>query len=997
MELSGPTFDDLSIDDNLSQLERVVKYSTSSIALQRLVHVKMLAETAATIGFEDTVRHIVPLFHDLSRDSEYVVRQHLSEQMEPIAKTCASSGKDRGYRLILETILPILSQLLGDSKAEVRQTAGEALVGVAALMKPSDLGQYVLTIVLQLAHDDVNEEVRMTAAGLLNDLAEMLGPDLCRQFVTPEMVSLGEDNVFRVRKATALSLHHICRVVGAQDSRERLLPTYIRLTKDDMYRVRKACTESLVDMAKALGPEVSFELLTDVFVRLAGDNSRVVRNGALQHLGPFISALPGDKVTAELVAHFTQTASAGTLAGSFSSGDRQSDDELRLYCAFSFPAVVLTLGPDRWDELKETYRKLTKDQEWSVRKTLSHSLHEIAKVLTRQQVEEDLVPEMKYFLQDIEEVRVGIIRRLAAILSTMSPACREAHLHTVGDISHSTSAFNWRLREILAGQLPQVVGLFTYESTFNVLAPLTFKLLTDPVCVVRETAFDAVSSLIKVGTLEPAGGEKVASIISQIREFAHASSYSLRQMYIYICQRLPHSMPREDFEAEFMPSLADLAQDRVLNVRIALARTFGTGNTRSQSTGAESSTKNTSCNNEHCNCSIPEQQQYNNVDVVGMNGSTCTCNTCNCKDISSSCSNGGVNKGWPAWIMEHPLMQRALKRLSEDPNPDVHHFMSLLPETYMSSLRNLEDKVMTWVETSSCVSDESTRTQWSAVTQRSELNTNTSVSSIEYQNSTSSNTFAPTSPSQHSMSGGRHSGEELSSSISPNSRSSNINNSFTDRNSSRSVHGGLDNNGSNTYAHTPPSLASNGPNIYPSPSIGSLGLLSGLHTIGHQGIGISSIGSSSTSRIDFLYGMGQSSPIIRSLSSSLHSSSGASGHSDTPRHQPSSINTTTNTISNLISPASPPSVMKDEDDYIPGSPDKDVEKDDTQQQGSGGEELEAVTDGMEKASIERGGEDTSLETGLQHSSDFTTSDDNVDELSPPESLQDTLQTSNMPP
>lgn len=37
----GPTFEDLSIDDELSQLQRVVRYSSSSIALQRLVHVKV--------------------------------------------------------------------------------------------------------------------------------------------------------------------------------------------------------------------------------------------------------------------------------------------------------------------------------------------------------------------------------------------------------------------------------------------------------------------------------------------------------------------------------------------------------------------------------------------------------------------------------------------------------------------------------------------------------------------------------------------------------------------------------------------------------------------------------------------------------------------------------------------------------------------------------------------------------------------------------------------
>ena len=41
MDLQGPTFEDLSIDDELSQLERVVRYSSSSIALQRLVHVKV--------------------------------------------------------------------------------------------------------------------------------------------------------------------------------------------------------------------------------------------------------------------------------------------------------------------------------------------------------------------------------------------------------------------------------------------------------------------------------------------------------------------------------------------------------------------------------------------------------------------------------------------------------------------------------------------------------------------------------------------------------------------------------------------------------------------------------------------------------------------------------------------------------------------------------------------------------------------------------------------
>ena len=44
-------FEDLTVDDDLPLLDRVVRYCRSSIALQRLVHVKMLAETAETLGY----------------------------------------------------------------------------------------------------------------------------------------------------------------------------------------------------------------------------------------------------------------------------------------------------------------------------------------------------------------------------------------------------------------------------------------------------------------------------------------------------------------------------------------------------------------------------------------------------------------------------------------------------------------------------------------------------------------------------------------------------------------------------------------------------------------------------------------------------------------------------------------------------------------------------------------------------------------------------------
>jgi serine/threonine-protein phosphatase 4 regulatory subunit 1 len=51
---SSIRFEDLTVDDDLPIIDRVVRYMRSSIALQRLVHVKMLAETSDLAGYVST-------------------------------------------------------------------------------------------------------------------------------------------------------------------------------------------------------------------------------------------------------------------------------------------------------------------------------------------------------------------------------------------------------------------------------------------------------------------------------------------------------------------------------------------------------------------------------------------------------------------------------------------------------------------------------------------------------------------------------------------------------------------------------------------------------------------------------------------------------------------------------------------------------------------------------------------------------------------------------
>ena len=572
--VTAPTFEDLSIDDTLTELQRLVRYMKSSIGLQRLVHVKMIADVAHTVGFEDTMTFILPLLDELSHDSEPAIKQQLVEQLGLLGALLADNG-EMGYKALVESILPLTARLLEDTKTEVRQTAAATLVKIAGLVRSDDLGQHVLTIVLRLAHEDNKEEMRMTAAQLLNLLAECLGQDLCKQFVIPEVVSLAEDPVFRVRKSTALNFHHICRIGGDYELFERLMPAFVRLSKDDMYRVRRACAESVFAISEHVSDDIRIGVLVEIYLRFAQDPARLVKQSILQQSGMFISTLPASVVNETILGHYISMASDPT-------GDLAVDAELKHYCAFSFPAVLQTITSARWGEVRELYHSLIQCRAANVRQSMAASLHEIARLLGDVRlVEEELVPVFEELIQDVESVQMGVMANLAQFLTFLTEPCRISYLPELHNILHATNPFNWRLRQCLAIQLPVLLNLPPSDSIYVTLFPLVMTLLQDPVATVKRSSFRGVAKMLYL-LHNLAEEEKDAedgrrhqqqfeSVLKAVNGLALGDKYQSRQLWADLCLVLLKFLPREVFEKYFIDGLLLSVMDNISNVRIAAA------------------------------------------------------------------------------------------------------------------------------------------------------------------------------------------------------------------------------------------------------------------------------------------------------------------------------------------------------------------------------------------------------------------------------------------
>lgn len=173
------------------------------------------------------------------------------------------------------------------------------------------------------------------------------------------------------------------------------------------------------------------------------------------------------------------------------------DHELSHYCAYSFPAVAMTLGRKHWPCLMATYESLAADVQWKVRLTLASSLHQMAVILGPKYTSRDLIPIFFQFMTDLDEVRFGILQNLSCIMRLLNRSEQLSILPRIVDFLRMDNPRNWRFRQTLADQVVTIAPLFSPTEIREHLLPIAYTLLKDKVSDVRLSAIHLLSTLMR--------------------------------------------------------------------------------------------------------------------------------------------------------------------------------------------------------------------------------------------------------------------------------------------------------------------------------------------------------------------------------------------------------------------------------------------------------------------------------------------------------------------
>ena len=541
-----------NIEQESEAFIKIRDYLKRSPAADRLDFTQNLLKMAQELGKQLTISGILPSLQLLANDNDSI-KIALIDQLNPIASFLIESHDSQEYQKWLSVMVPILNEWLYDRADKVKRKAVKGLVEFWDLLTPNDRGDYILKFMLELAHEEDDEKARVTALQILNKVAGKLDNELCEKFVVKEIKSLAIDPYELVRKNVAANLNNVCKMVNREWFLQEIFPLLKNLGEDNDAEVRNSCVEQVSRISSVCPAVIRTGQLEDLYLKFMLDKNKKVKINSFKHLGRFLETLQNLQINDEFLELYTET------------GLRSKNKDVLFFWAYNIPGILFILRGDSWNVLEELYIKLSKIPDVRVRKTLAHSIHEIAQLIGRQRSEELLTDFVNEYLKDnLKEVRSGIIKHLHDFWSVIGEEERIQYLKVYENAEEDKSMI-----DLYAENIGDFSKLFPAEKVTEILLPLFYKLSKSRLAHVRKLASHNLAKILEVYKEDTKMQEDIIEYVQNT--FWKSDKYFQRQAYAYMAASVMNTN-KELFDNYMKVSFWNLAKDRVTNVRIILAR-----------------------------------------------------------------------------------------------------------------------------------------------------------------------------------------------------------------------------------------------------------------------------------------------------------------------------------------------------------------------------------------------------------------------------------------
>jgi serine/threonine-protein phosphatase 2A regulatory subunit A len=212
---------------------------------------------------------------------------------------------------------------------------------------------------------------------------------------------------------------------------------------------------------------------------------------------------------------------------------------------------------------------LTNDPASQVRREVALRLMEVAAAIDRRTANAQIVPFFTRILHDSDnEASVAALTSLLKYVEKVDLAgMTPAMLPTILEIAFET---HWRVKVVIIKLIPSFARVLGLDEFTKKLFPIVTTWLSDQIFSVRETMAMQLGSLVQLLGVDWAS-QTLAPVILQ---FKGNQNYLIRQVTLMCITHLKGFLPLNVLVGKFLPSVLQMATDRIANVKFMVAKTL---------------------------------------------------------------------------------------------------------------------------------------------------------------------------------------------------------------------------------------------------------------------------------------------------------------------------------------------------------------------------------------------------------------------------------------
>jgi hypothetical protein len=376
---------------------------------------------------EQGLEHLPGVFKFLATASIDLINASLS-QIRLLSEYLKNNLGEEGYKCIIKTITPFLTELVDYEDTDIRDIARGKLGDIAELMTDLDRSNHVLKVCLELVQEEQRDQNKVAGLKLLGQLSRLFPKEFVQGFVVTQLMALSHDPNDNVRVVTVEQIAKISKYIDQDVLLKKFVPEFKRLSSDNNWQVRLNFVEKVVTLASFVPVERRNQIFGDIFMNLLNDKTRWVKEAAFQHLGYFLAQLDSKNKNDKLFEEYLK------IPKSIAKVNKEPQNKICSAVAETLPKIIESYGESTWKSLSGLYKLLLK-QDDEVRQILAKNIHLLTKSLKKTEHKNELLEIMKKdflspkscnrLLPPAEKLRQEALKNLANFLENLDSERRE--------------------------------------------------------------------------------------------------------------------------------------------------------------------------------------------------------------------------------------------------------------------------------------------------------------------------------------------------------------------------------------------------------------------------------------------------------------------------------------------------------------------------------------------------------------------------------------------